>query len=104
MSRLSSVVTAPAKFASDGVVTLVTQSERATLAYVKTVASVASPITKRLPNLPTVLSPADVKGLLDTGFAAWSSLLDTNKSFATDLLEVVAPANSAPVAAAAAKK
>src|SRR4051795_2358791 len=104
MSRLSSVVTAPTKFASDGVLTLVTQSERATLAYVKTVASVTSPITKRLPSIPTVLSPAQVKVMLDEGFAAWTSLLDTNKAFATDLLEVLTPAKAAPAPTATVKK
>ena len=99
MSRLSTVVTAPAKFASDGVLTLVTQSERAALAYVKTVASITSPITNRLPSVPTVMSPAEVKGLLDDGYTAWSTLLDTNTAFATDLLEVLTPAKPAPAAA-----
>ena len=103
MSRLSSVVTAPTKFASDGVLTLVTQYERVTLASVKTLASVTEPITKRLPTVPFALTPAEVKGMLDDSFAAWSTLLDTNKSFATDLLDVLTPAKTAPAASAAKK-
>src|SRR5205085_11455335 len=106
VSLLASVVTAPTKFAADGVLTIVTQSERATLAYVKTVASVTAPITKRLPTIPTVLSPVEVKGMLDDGFAAWNTLLDTHKAFATDLLQVLTPAKGTPAAPAtsAAKK
>src|SRR5207302_2051466 len=88
--------TAPTKFTSDGVLTLVTQSERAALAYVKTVASITSPITKRLPSIPTLLSPAEAKGVLDNGYAAWSTLLDTNKAFATDLLDGPTPSASPP--------
>ena len=98
MSRISSVVTAPTKFASDGVVTLVTQTERATLASVKTIASVTSPVTKRLPTLPFTLSPADVKGMVDDSFAAWGTLLDAHRTFTSELLDVLIPAKAAPAA------
>ncbi|MGE0878706.1 MAG: hypothetical protein AB7L13_07445 [Acidimicrobiia bacterium] len=88
------------KAAGDQILTLIGQAQQATLASVKTVSGLTAPMMDKMPALPMMPATGDVKALMETGFAFMTSLMDSQKAFAGELFDTMAPKAPAPAKAA----
>ena len=83
------------KAATDQIMTVVTQAQKATLAAVKTVTGAMSPMLDAIPTVPFMPSTADMTKVIDVTFESMVSMLDSQKAFAKDLVGAAAPAAKA---------